>query len=146
MKQIKIGFLLLQDEINGRCGWIAGLHFIKNCLHAISSLPKDIIPKIIIFIPENFVDSDIEAHHDWLTIVKISATQLENPQQHVCIEKMIGSHGCDIYFPLLSIPQFILKGSWIGWIPDFQDQHLQQLFTCEDLFLRTKSFVPGQQR
>ena len=67
MKQPKIGFLLLQDELNGRCGWIAGLHYIKNCLHALSCLPKDLIPNNYFF--EIFFD-DIESHH-WLSIVKI---------------------------------------------------------------------------
>jgi len=138
-KDLRIGFLLLEDEVNGRCGWIAGLYFIKNCLNAIACLPDNEIPQLFIFIPDSFTDKLIDStmnHDKWLTIVTIPDSHLSDFRQHHLVEEKINNYQCDIYFPMLTKPRFVLNGASIGWIPDYQDRHLKQYFNADEACYR----------
>lgn len=136
---LRIGIPLIQPELNGRSGWIAGFHFIKNCLYAIALQSKYPIPEIIVFIPEHFNKQQLmikNEYPEWLNIVEIEEENLEDINQHETIEKIIDSYHCDIFFPILSFPKFLLKGRTIGWIADFQDRHLKNFFSKDEIYYR----------
>ena len=131
-----IGFLLLQDELNGRCGWVAGFYFVRNCLNAIASLPEN-HPPIVVF-PDTFTEQlNTNVTHDkWLTIVNIPEEYLKDATQHHKVEEIINGYQCQVLFPLLTIPQFVLNSTMIGWIADFQERHLPHLFSNDELYFR----------
>lgn len=135
----KIGFVLLQDELNGRCGWVAGFYCIRNCLYAISQLTIDDQPQIILFLPDDIDTTTFGFPIDnqpWLDLVHIPREQLDDARLHSQVEDKINSYQCDLFFPMLAAPQFNLHGAHIGWIPDHQEKHLPQYFNADDLYYR----------
>jgi glycosyltransferase involved in cell wall biosynthesis len=135
----RIGIPLIQSEINGRCGWVAGFYFVKNCLNAIATLPAEKIPDIILFVPDTFDQNTLfvnQQTYPWLTIVTLPEAQLTNPTMHDTVENTINEYQCNIFFPFHTIPKFLMKGKSIGWIPDFQDRHLRHYFSEEEINFR----------
>lgn len=134
--KLRVGIPLIQDELNGRSGWIAGFYYIKNCLNALAELANDQVPEIFVFVPDNFSETILSPKHKkkvtWLNIVKISNSLIENVNTHTEIEKIVNSFQCDVFFPMMTTPKYFFEGKTVGWIPDFQDRHLQHLFSEQE--------------
>jgi len=137
-KQIRIAIPLIQQELNGGSGWIAGFYFIKNIINAFTTLSVLNIPDIIIFVPENFHESFTLNDNDlpWLKIITISNTSLND---YDAIEKVIDSYQCDVFFPFTTLPIFHFNGKALAWIPDFQDRHLPHYFARDEIKFRKSS-------
>jgi glycosyltransferase involved in cell wall biosynthesis len=128
---MRIGIPLLQEEINGRCGWIAGLHYVKSCLNALATLNTPLIEEVIVFIPSDFserlLSSDFDKEVSWLTQVKVPE---QSPEE---TRKLMDTYHCDFFFPQVSIPTIDYPSKCIGWVPDFQYKYLPECYSQEGI-------------
>ncbi|MHB1947717.1 MAG: glycosyltransferase family 4 protein [Gammaproteobacteria bacterium] len=134
---LRVGIPLIQNAFNGRAGWVGGLYYIKNCLNALAALPAAQRPQVIVFIPADFTESlllpEYTDNNTWLQLVKIPC---DSNGQSLELQKYIDENPCDLLFPFNSIPTFQFKGPMIGWLPDFQHNHLPDFFTQQDIYDR----------
>jgi len=140
MKKMRIGIPLIQNELNGQSGWIAGFYFVKNCLNALAELPTEFLPEIFVFVSDKFCEPLLlpkyENKADWLRIIKIPSEQLNDIKYATLVEELIQGYECDLFFPFSTIPDFNFRGRALGWIPDYQDRYLRQYFSIQELRYR----------
>jgi len=138
MKKLRIGIPLIQQELNGRTGWVAGLYFVKNCINALNTLPVEQVPDIFVFLPESMNEPLFNSvtQPSWLTLVHFSDETLNSAVHKDTVEQQINEYQCDVFLPLMSFPQFNLKGKTLGWIADFQEKHLPHFFSQDEMLYR----------
>lgn len=145
---MRIGIPMFQDELNGRRGWVAGLHYVQSACYALSMLPADKRPEVHCFVPEDLEWAPASASET------PSATLHQIPQALLNagdfagqkalaahLQELVREHPVDCFFPLLTPPSFILPAPALGWIPDFQHHVLPQFFTEEDRNIRNHIFT-----
>ncbi|MCB0213484.1 MAG: glycosyltransferase family 4 protein, partial [Anaerolineae bacterium] len=141
---MRIGIPLIQGELNGRRGWVAGFYYIRNCLNALAMLPTEVVPNVTLFMPETFTETVIFPEYAdkaiWLNIIRIPDQIISTPGNHADLEKQINTHPCDIIFPLISLPPFTLSSPALGWIPDFQHKHRPDFFSEDEYRIRELMF------
>ena len=141
---MRISIPLIQGELNGRRGWVAGFYYVRNCLNALAMLPTEMAPNVNLFVPETFSETVIFPEYKdkatWLNIVRVPDQIINNPDDHADLEKQINAYPCDIIFPLINLPPFTLSGPALGWIPDFQHRHRPDFFSEDEYRIRELMF------
>lgn len=142
---MRIAFWLLQDSIRHWSAWVAGLHYVKNCLEALATLPDGEVPTIVAFVPDSLKDVllDEAGFRDatWLEIVVVDEKLLADHSRNAQLQKLVDAHGCDILFPAISPPSVAFSGRSIGWITDYQHKHYPEFFAADDLDYRDRMFA-----
>ena len=141
-KRKRIGLLFSHDE-----NWIAGSYYVINLVNSLKLLPDERKPELVVF---SAAEKDFEMIKE--TGYPYLVSQSMNVKYTLCervvnkghrfifgkniIEKMPKSNTVSAVFPLrYDIPYLALmpRSKIIYWIPDFQDLHLPEFFSSEDL-------------
>lgn len=134
---LRVGVVLIQNNLNGNISWIAGFYYIQHCLNAIASLSNEKKPEIIVFVPEYFQESillpEYEQNATWLKVIRVPCDKNGYSFE---LQGTINNNPCDVFFPFTSLPIFNFDAQMIGWIPDFQHKYLPDYFTDEDILDR----------
>jgi glycosyltransferase involved in cell wall biosynthesis len=141
---MRIAFWLLQDSIRQWSGWVAGLHYVRNCLEALAALPADDVPQIVAFAPvslrEKFLGEARFASAPWLELRWIEDDLLTDLSRRNELEERVRGAQCDLLFPAISPPVVPFDGRCIGWITDLQHKHYPQFFSEAELRHRDQMF------
>ena len=140
---MRIAFWLLQDSIRHWRRWAGGFHYVRNCLAAMATLPRDEVPAAIAFVPqsldEDLLDPELARHAPWLTTVRVPDELLELPSRQRLTE-LVAFHPFDVLFPAVTPPCVAIRARVVGWIADCQHRHYPQFFSPEELTYRDALF------
>ncbi|WP_158222560.1 glycosyltransferase family 4 protein [Rhodopirellula sp. MGV] len=141
---MRIAFWLLQDSIRQWSGWVAGLHYVRNCLEGLASLPEQEVPEIVAFVPtplrEKFLQEAGFADASWLTLRTIDERLLLDLSRRDELTKLVRNEACDLLFPAITPPAVPFDGKCIGWITDLQHKYYPQFFSKAELAHRDQLF------
>lgn len=141
MRKKKLGIIYKYDE-----RWIGGTYYIQNLIKALNILPTKIKPKIFVFTDneEDFRKLQIETQYDYLfywpfEIQNPFRKRMNNISRRILKRDIFDNHPTpkkiDILFSNPTIPFFDLmpNDNVIFWIPDFQEDHLPEFFSKEEV-------------
>ncbi len=141
---MRVGFWLLQDSIQQWTSWIAGLHYVLNCLEALISLDEESIPEVVVFLPKALEGKFHEAlpveRLAWLNLVLVDESLMATSEGLRSLEAIVGRENCDVFFPVMTPPIIPLQGKIIAWIPDYQHKVHPEFFRIDDCLFRDKLF------
>lgn len=142
---MRIGFWLLQDNIQHWQRWVAGLYYVRHCMEAMATLPVEEIPESYAFLPESLMgqleESELLQRASWLHYVTIPDEWIKDVQRRGDLKRLLEGHRCDVYFPLMTPPIVALPGRMVGWIADYQHRHYPEFFSTDELRYRDELFV-----
>ncbi|TGV04412.1 glycosyltransferase [Flavivirga rizhaonensis] len=137
----RIGLLYFYDE-----NWVAGSYYILNIIHALNTLKDALKPKIIIltYSNENFDKARNETKYPYLEFCAVPFVPHYNIFERVVnkvsrillnkkiIKKQPKPPKLDFVYPqqIEGLPNDLKK---VNWIPDFQEDHLPQFFSQEEI-------------
>lgn len=143
----QVGLIFLYNE-----NWIAGAYYIINIVHALNLLPDKEKPQITIFSDkqQNFEILKNETQYKYLNFFQLSIVKysvLERIINKISIKlfhkKIINKSpkypNIDMLYPnyMDNIYQKSLKKfKKVNWIPDFQEEHLPEFFSKEEIVNR----------
>jgi len=130
--------------------WIGGVYYVRNVLKTLSVAPWFRECSVHVLVRDEFrsafqtLEKDIpglrlhvrrEAKPSW----ERWAGQFLKPLGYVFdreVSEVSRRVGADLVFPVHHRPFFGLRGTQVHWIPDFQELHLPQYFTADELAKR----------
>ncbi|WP_436717137.1 glycosyltransferase family 1 protein [Roseiconus lacunae] len=141
---MRIAFWLLQDSIRQWAGWVAGLHYVRNCLEGLASLPDDEAPEVVAFVPsslhEKLVDDAGFDDRPWFRVHLIEDDLLQDLDRRNELMSRVANEHCDVLFPAITPPVVPFKGKCVGWITDLQHKHYPEFFSDAELRHRDELF------
>ncbi|QDV40963.1 Glycosyl transferases group 1 [Stieleria neptunia] len=141
---MRIAFWLLQDSIRQWAGWVAGLHYVRNCLEGLACLPEGQAPQVVAFVPESLRDRLLAdagfRDAPWLEVKWIEDELLSDRSRRRELQDRVAAESCDMLFPAISPPGVSTGGKTIGWITDLQHKHYPQFFSEAELNYRDDLF------
>lgn len=141
---MRIGFWLLQDSIQQWTSWIAGLHYVINCLEALGSLDARAIPQVSVFLSKplekKFRESLRVRQAAWLKLILVDDSELLTSEGLRSLEALVAREACQAFFPIMTPPIVPLPGKTIAWIADYQHQVHPEFFGLDDRLFRDKLF------
>jgi glycosyltransferase involved in cell wall biosynthesis len=127
---VRVGIPLIQADLSGAGGWIAGFYYVRNCLNALATLPERSLPRVTVFRPPTLREPLLLPEHAsrsaWVSEVVVPLDPLERGGS--ALQELYDRHPCDVVFPLSSLPLAAMPAPAIGWIPDFQHRHHPEFF------------------
>jgi len=127
---VRVGIPLIQADLSGAGGWIAGLYYVRNCLSALATLPERARPRVTVFRPSTLREPLLLPEHAgrsaWVSEVVVPVEALEGVGS--ALQEIYDRHPCDVVFPVSSLPLAVMPAGAIGWIPDFQHRHHPEFF------------------
>jgi glycosyltransferase involved in cell wall biosynthesis len=127
---MRVGIPLIQADLSGAGGWIAGFYYVRNCLNALATLPQRSLPRVTVFRPPTLREPLLLPEHAdrsaWISEVVVPLDPLEGAGS--ALQELYDRHPCDVVFPLSSLPLAAMPARAIGWIPDFQHRHHPEFF------------------
>lgn len=129
---------IIVDATGGK-NWIGGLYYKKNILFSL--LKSDRITQkyrfVLVIDQEN-----IDIFYNFKEKVRLCPISYKsNREKKIKITLISFVHHCKYIFPSPDERMCkLLKATAINWIPDFQHNHLPEMFSFEDIASRDKSF------
>ncbi|AWH72884.1 hypothetical protein DCS32_01520 [Dokdonia sp. Dokd-P16] len=146
-QRVKVGLIYSYDE-----NWIGGTYYILNLIHALQTLEEKDKPEITIFTDNQ------ERFEELKHITKYSYLKFENFnlrlnrfqtfsnrvskkifKRNIFNTSNLKNATVDVLYPSPLNINFFHKIKHIAWIPDFQEIHLPDLFSSEEIKNRYKS-------
>ncbi|HKC13819.1 MAG TPA: hypothetical protein VKI41_17475, partial [Vicinamibacteria bacterium] len=131
---MRVGIPLIQADLSGTGGWIAGFYYVRNCLNALATLPERSMPRVTVFRPPTLREPLLLPEHAgrsaWVSEVVVPGESLE--RLGPALQELYDRHPCDVAFPISSLPLAVMAAGAIGWIPDFQHRHHPEFFSEEE--------------
>ncbi|MCC9599011.1 glycosyltransferase family 4 protein [Stieleria sp. JC731] len=141
---MRIAFWLLQDSIRQWAGWVAGLHYVRNCLEGLASLPNDSVPEVVAFVPtslrEKLLAGAAFSDSSWFRIHLIEDELLLDLSRRDELARRVNDEHCDLLFPAITPPAVPFDGKCVGWITDLQHKHYPEFFSAAELRHRDELF------
>ncbi len=141
----KLGLIFLYDE-----GWIGGTYYVLNIIHALNTLIDSQKPEITILSEKekdfHYVKS--ETRYPSLRFIKLrrrrridSLIKIYRKLKYVYKPQIISSD-FDMVFPNPA-DHYVIKNddSKCYWIADFQEEHLPELFSDDDIVARKQNQI-----
>jgi glycosyltransferase involved in cell wall biosynthesis len=130
----------------GNSDWLGGVSYIESLIRAINVLPKQERPKLLLMVPEPFLDA-IDLHRGILPLIDgilffgIDVKKAEEKLRQPFIEchsiEEVSSH-LDFFFPVVAdVLPHMCSASWIF---DFQHIYLPEFFSQADIQNRNSAF------
>ena len=147
MKRLKLGVLYKNWE-----GWIGGTYYIQNLVHALSTLPDDHKPEIVVFSStiEEF-EQIRKINYPYLSYREFKAVETKqsiikrninrvlaklNLQSLSQPPVMLDADDIDAVFPAPPMYRPTNKQKRVFWIPDFQELYYPAFFSPGEIELR----------
>jgi glycosyltransferase involved in cell wall biosynthesis len=141
---MRIALWLLQDSIRQWAGWVAGLHYTRNCLEGLASLPEGEAPEVVAFVTApleaKLLDEAGFRGAPWLKVKRVDEQLLGDRARWRELQDLVAAESCDMIFPAISPPGVSTAGKCIGWITDLQHKHYPQFFSEAELRYRDDLF------
>lgn len=142
---IKVGIVLMPND-----NWLGGIHYYRNLIRAVNSLPD----RQIEFVAITDTGRDVEQLKDF-QCSEVVMTQLFKRYSFAWFIRKISAKLFKNDFLLSALLRkhniaVLTHSGWlgknakiptIGWIPDFQHRHLPNFFTKNELKVRNKTFL-----
>ena len=140
-KRKRVGLIYSYNE-----NWVAGSYYIINIVHALVSIDDDLKPEIVLLTDskENFEKVKLETRYPYLTCCIIPfRPKYSNFEKGInriskwllskkIINKKPDFPKLDFVYPkeIIDFPGNLKK---VNWIPDFQEEHLPEFFSQEQI-------------
>ena len=98
--------------------WMGGVNYVLGIARMLSRLPADEKP-FVVFLVSN------AAAQEW-------AEDNRNLVDSIAPFADAGSLALDLVYPATQIAEIPLGAPWMGWIPDWQCQHLPEMFSAQE--------------
>lgn len=145
----RIGLIFIPDK-----GWMGGIYYILNLINALNSLADEEKPEITLLCrnEEDYKYAEKATHYPYLSfipvfkstasIIRRGINKLSRYFIHRNIVAACKIKGAfDIIYPVNSKFQIKSHSPQVYWIPDFQQSHLPQLFSKEELNTRDRNIL-----
>jgi len=146
VKRKRVGLVYSYNE-----NWVAGSYYILNIVHALNTIEDSLKPEIVLLTDsmENFLRFKIETQYPYLQNCalpfKANYSIFERGVNKIfkgflnkkLINKPPKFPRLDFLYPkqIKGFPDYVER---VNWIPDFQEEHLPQFFSQEEIIKRKK--------
>lgn len=144
VKRKRVGLVYSYNE-----NWVAGSYYILNIVHALNTIEDSLKPELVLLTDsmENFLRFKIETQYPYLQNCalpfKANYSILERGVNKIfkvflnkkLINKPPKFPRLDFLYPnqIKGFPDYVER---VNWIPDFQEEHLPQFFSQEEIIKR----------
>jgi glycosyltransferase involved in cell wall biosynthesis len=146
-KRMRIGIIYSYNE-----HWIGGSYYVENLIHALATLPEENQPAILLLTDDEASFRRVKSltsypHLTWhplFPVYNLAERAVNKLWRKVfggnLVEKRVTASMADRIFPCMSVDQEALAvfplEKKIFWIPDFQEDHLPDFFSQQDISRR----------
>ncbi|WP_298843464.1 glycosyltransferase [Clostridium sp.] len=138
---------------NGGKEWIGGLYYIKNIIYTLFKDNKvgkstkiyimakaENMDMFNLFLEYESVRIIVYKDNKFNKVLKKLTTNVLNKSLDLEICVKTQKYYIDFIYPVTSYPYLFLENKCVYWIPDFQHNHLPQMFSKNEIDSRNKNF------